>query len=272
LKNSRFYAGRFKFFLGDLRQQFEVPEPERIDPVTQLVIGFLMWEASSLLADEALRTLHREFVDFNELRIALPVEVAELLGPHYPRALERADRLHAALNDLYAREQTLRADWWPAPPQCDHPGPNEGERAEDPAAAREDPPKADEKNENTDTIQNCEDGDRRDRDETRDGAERNRDKDNDRGEKTIGVDAESYFTSLDGMTPYVAAQVLLFCFNQPHLPVDDQLRRALASHDLIDGEADLLETQAWCTRQIPERAMLEAHLLLQGWLEEGAAM
>lgn len=82
--------------------------PRGADPITfQLVYSMLLWEASSAKATPALRRLNQSVVDYNELRVCLPYELAEVLGPRYPRVDERTERLHAVLNDVYAREHAV---------------------------------------------------------------------------------------------------------------------------------------------------------------------
>jgi endonuclease III len=73
--------------------------------------SFLTWEASPAKAEAALKRLHHSVVDFNELRVCLTDELAQMLGERYPLARERAHRLRAALNELYRREHgvTLEA-------------------------------------------------------------------------------------------------------------------------------------------------------------------
>jgi hypothetical protein len=82
--------------------------PEGHDPlVVEFVQSFLAWEAGTARAEAALKRLLHAVVDYNELRVCLPDELARILGERYPRALDRAARLRAALNDLYRREHAV---------------------------------------------------------------------------------------------------------------------------------------------------------------------
>ena len=58
-------------------------------------------------AQEALAALQDEFVDYNEMRIGMSDELAELLPKRYPLAGERCQRLRAALNTVFQREHRL---------------------------------------------------------------------------------------------------------------------------------------------------------------------
>lgn len=75
--------------------------------VSELLFAFLLWEASQPSALGAARRLVSELVDCNELRVCTPEDVARILGPRYPRGLERAERLIAALNAVYAKEHEV---------------------------------------------------------------------------------------------------------------------------------------------------------------------
>ncbi len=82
--------------------------PDGHDPlVVEFVHSFLVWEAGASRADPALRRLLQAVVDYNELRVCLPDELARIIGERYPRAVERAARLRAALNDAYRREHAV---------------------------------------------------------------------------------------------------------------------------------------------------------------------
>lgn len=76
----------------------------------QFVYSMLLWETTTTKASVALRRIHQQLVDYNELRICLPAETVEIIGRRYPQAHERCLRLHAALNGIFLREHMLRLD------------------------------------------------------------------------------------------------------------------------------------------------------------------
>ncbi len=80
------------------------PNPGGDAIVEQLLLAFLAWESCGTRAAASLKRLHSVVVDYNELRVCLPDEIAEACGDRDPRALERGARMKAALNDLYRRE------------------------------------------------------------------------------------------------------------------------------------------------------------------------
>jgi hypothetical protein len=82
--------------------------PESADKLLwQFVYSFLAWESTTSRADTASKRLHGAVVDYNEMRVSLPDELAGMIGDRYPRAPERAARLRSALNDLYKREHAV---------------------------------------------------------------------------------------------------------------------------------------------------------------------
>ena len=78
------------------------------DPlVDELVRAMLQWEASHGQARNAYERLLGTFVDYNELRASLPDHVVEALGPRYPKAAERSERMRMALTAIFEREDAL---------------------------------------------------------------------------------------------------------------------------------------------------------------------
>jgi hypothetical protein len=90
---------------AELTDPWQVGRPETGDPlVWHLVFSFMAWESGTQCAVEATCRLHEAVVDYNELRVCLPHEIASIVGGQYPRTRERAIRLRAALNDIFRRE------------------------------------------------------------------------------------------------------------------------------------------------------------------------
>jgi endonuclease III len=84
--------------------------PARHDPIATLVMSFLMWESTTDRADAAYQRILDSVVDFNELRVCMPHETVEIIGQRYPLALNRAQRLRAALRNIYLREHAMNLD------------------------------------------------------------------------------------------------------------------------------------------------------------------
>ena len=85
-----------------------LPEPPaQTEPVDVLVMSFLLWDSTTTKAAGAYKRVCDRVVDFNDLRVTMPKEIVEFIGPRYPMALERAERLRAALRDTYSREHAM---------------------------------------------------------------------------------------------------------------------------------------------------------------------
>ncbi|MBL0926306.1 MAG: hypothetical protein IBJ11_01470 [Phycisphaerales bacterium] len=93
--------------LKKLKSSHEPPAlPER-SPMDEFLYSFLLWEASSSKAENALRRIREQAVDDNELRVTRPHDIAAALGKTYPRAEERSLRMRAALHEIYLREHAV---------------------------------------------------------------------------------------------------------------------------------------------------------------------
>lgn len=80
------------------------------DPVAVLVLSMLLWESTTDKALAAYSRLMDNMVDFNDLRVCMSHETVELIGPRYPRALDRCQRLRAVLRNVYLREHAVNMD------------------------------------------------------------------------------------------------------------------------------------------------------------------
>jgi endonuclease III len=103
-------ARPFASLLKKLRSKYD-PEPyEPRDPITQLVLSYLQWEATRKQAEAALARIQTAVVDNNELRVSHVQEVIAMVGPGYPRCEERIARLHETMQEIYYREHAVSLD------------------------------------------------------------------------------------------------------------------------------------------------------------------
>ncbi len=80
------------------------------EPIEQLIYSILLWEAPQQKADAAMKRVLAGVVDFNELRVMRMEDVSAILGKTYPRCTERAERIKAALHEIYLREYEVSLD------------------------------------------------------------------------------------------------------------------------------------------------------------------
>ncbi len=75
-----------------------------------------------------------------------------------------------------------------------------------------------------------------------------------------------YLDTLTGITPYVAASVMLLCFGGHAIPVDDKLVALLEREGAIDEGLTAADVEGLLLRQFKAGdPSVEAHLLLQAW-------
>ena len=104
MKNSTQYAKKVSTLLRKLSPGKVRSEPDADDPIGVLIYSFLLWESTSTKASAGWTKLQGSVVDFNELRVCMPAELAEIAGDTSDLALDRSARLRAALRDIYNRE------------------------------------------------------------------------------------------------------------------------------------------------------------------------
>ena len=109
MKNATTAARNLKSLLRKIGNA-PTPAPGPEGPLEVLVESFLMWECTTERAATAYERIFGHVVDFNDLRVTMPHELVEVIGERFPLALERSQRLRAALRDIYMREHSMSLD------------------------------------------------------------------------------------------------------------------------------------------------------------------
>lgn len=100
-------ARRVKLLFSSLRSKLgKVGLPAVTDPVTQMLLGILSRNVPESKAREGLDRLRAIVVDYNELRVIAPIELAELLAD-FPDARLKCEDITRALNAVFAREHSV---------------------------------------------------------------------------------------------------------------------------------------------------------------------
>jgi len=108
MKDGTLFAGKLKRAFSKQRQATpagDIPEPD--DPVRRLAIAILGENCGDDAAANALDRLLKTTVDWNEIRVSTPQQVARALGERFPDAEERAHRLSRALHGVYLHEHKI---------------------------------------------------------------------------------------------------------------------------------------------------------------------
>ncbi len=106
MKNPRESAKRLSALLKKLKKPSGPPE-DNGGPLSVLVKSFLMWDSTTAKAESAFKRITDHVVDFNDLRVSMPQEIVDWIGPRYPQALDRSQRLRAVLRHTYKREHAV---------------------------------------------------------------------------------------------------------------------------------------------------------------------
>ena len=107
MKNVAKHAEKLKPFQKKLLKDFEPPDKEPLAPLPAVVRGILSFDAPESKVESALKSLDKEFVDLNELRVATELELVSVIGPRYPHVQRRATMLRDSLNGIFADHETL---------------------------------------------------------------------------------------------------------------------------------------------------------------------
>ena len=107
MTDARRSAQNLTRLLKSFAKQPAVTAIEPADEIAVLVQSFLMWDSTTAKANAAYKRLLEHVVDFNDLRVSMPQETVERIGPRYSRALERCQRLRAVLRHIFKREHDM---------------------------------------------------------------------------------------------------------------------------------------------------------------------
>ena len=98
-----------KTVLGRLKRSYGAPakQPAEVEPIEQIVLAVLADNESLNKAQSVLQKLKSYYVDFNELRVARPSELAGQMGATFTQPLSKAKRILAVLKGVFDRENSF---------------------------------------------------------------------------------------------------------------------------------------------------------------------
>jgi hypothetical protein len=103
-------AKRLKQLFSSLRSKLgKVNLPAATDPITQLILGVLSRDTPETKASEGLERLRSMVVDYNELRVIPPIELAAIFAD-FPDARLKCEDISRALNGVFAQEHAISLD------------------------------------------------------------------------------------------------------------------------------------------------------------------
>ncbi len=84
--------------------------PAGTDLVDTFVHAYMLWQAPSGDAAQALKRLKAAFFDWNDMRVSLTSDITDVIGAKYWRAADRIGRMRDAMNGIYRREHKVCLD------------------------------------------------------------------------------------------------------------------------------------------------------------------
>ena len=105
MKDATKYQTKIKPLLTGLKR-VRVPADSG-DPIRLLVQSVMEANATSKDVDKAMATFDKEFVDLNELRVAQPREIVEMLSKSFPHVRAKAIEVTDAMNRIFNRVNDL---------------------------------------------------------------------------------------------------------------------------------------------------------------------
>ncbi len=110
MKGAKQCAQRLGKVLRSLRSKAgRVAVPPTGDPIRQLILGIFSRDVPEVRAKEALNRLLEVVVDYNDLRVMAPAEMAEVVSK-LPDARRKCEDLSRALNWIFLREHDVTLD------------------------------------------------------------------------------------------------------------------------------------------------------------------
>ena len=109
MKNATKYQKKIKKFLSGIDKSAAIP-PADADPIRAMIDAILAADAPRQSA-KALETLEKEFVDFNELRVAPVKDIVDTLGRDFPDARRKAEEATTVLNAIFNRRNNIVLDY-----------------------------------------------------------------------------------------------------------------------------------------------------------------
>jgi endonuclease III len=111
MKNGTHYGKKVKAAYAKFRGcAGDGPLPGPVSPIEQLIVAVLSQESTVAKARKALAQINSGLVDYNELRVSTPAEIANAVGRQVPRVVERAKSLIRVLNAVYQNEYAVSLD------------------------------------------------------------------------------------------------------------------------------------------------------------------
>lgn len=119
MKNATSYEKKIKKLLSGMTKQAAGEPPEGVKAFTFLLQAILESDASRKEAQKVVQGFDREFVDYNELRVAPTKDIVDVIGRDFPGAREKAETIIKSLNAIFDRNSSLTMAYMDKMPKRD---------------------------------------------------------------------------------------------------------------------------------------------------------
>lgn len=111
MRDSAAYAKQVRRYFNRLKRSGPKPALHEFDdPLKQLMFAVLSEDTSPSKAKAAVSRLVSGTIDYNDLRVSTPTELARMISADIPDALSRATSLTTVLGAIYERENSVTLD------------------------------------------------------------------------------------------------------------------------------------------------------------------
>lgn len=117
MKNATLYEKKAKKLLSNL-PKVKTPAPPQ-DPFACLIQSILEADVPRKAAAAVLATLQKEFVDYNEIRVAPIKDLADCMGRDFVGARDKAESIVKSLNGIFDRNSTFSMAYMDKMPKRD---------------------------------------------------------------------------------------------------------------------------------------------------------
>jgi len=111
MKNASTYEKKVKKLLGKLKAPHAAEAPTGDAAIAELITAIFEADASRKAGKDALEMVAREFVDFNELRVAPPKDISDRISKDDPNRRGKAVMVTSVLNSIFSRTYDVKLEY-----------------------------------------------------------------------------------------------------------------------------------------------------------------
>lgn len=111
MKNATVYEKKIKKLLSSMSRKALPAAPKELEGFTRMIEAILQTDAPRKVAASILAEIHREFIDYNELRVAPMKDITDCMPRDFYAAREKADSLIRSLNTIFDKTSSMSMEY-----------------------------------------------------------------------------------------------------------------------------------------------------------------